>query len=168
MIINHGPITIPASISEYAETIKFDNYKVNTPAKFRTNTYNDLSSQIMIRELSWVIHVPYFLLDFVFFSVCNGAEPHTDLLDQNIFEDTTYVIPIILPKGKSVITAEDTEERVSVGYVYEFDHTKMHSMELQDTHSGCVVLMVAVKKIEHLGVDFEKVLTDNLWELYES
>jgi hypothetical protein len=78
--------------------------------------------------------------------VCNGAEPHTDLLDPAVFEDTTYVIPVILPTGTSIITAEDVYVVTQPGHVYEFDHTKLHSMVLEDTSSGCVVIMVAVKR----------------------
>jgi hypothetical protein len=85
-------------------------------------------------------------LDFVYFSVCKGAEPHTDLLSPEKFEDTTYVVPVILPRGQSIITAENWKSEVCVGGIYEFDHTKVHSMTLEDLESGCVVVMVAVKK----------------------
>ncbi len=67
-------------------------------------------------------------------------------MNPNKYEDTTYVIPVILPGGKSVITAESASVEVSLGGVYEFDHTKIHSMTLEDTESGCVVVMVAIKK----------------------
>lgn len=85
-------------------------------------------------------------LDFVYFSVCKGAEPHIDLLDKNKFEPTTFVVPIILPNGESIITAEDERIVVELNNIYEFNHEKIHSMVLEDTESGCVVIMVAVLK----------------------
>ena len=85
-------------------------------------------------------------LDFVYFSVCKGAAPHIDLLDKNKFEPTTFVVPIILPNGESIITAEDERIVVELNNIYEFNHEKIHSMVLEDTESGCVVIMVAVLK----------------------
>lgn len=85
-------------------------------------------------------------LDFVYFSVCKGAEPHVDKLDPTMFESRTFVIPVVLPAGKSVITAENESIEVKLNHIYEFNHEKVHSMELEDTNSGCTVIMVAVKK----------------------
>jgi hypothetical protein len=99
-----------------------------------------------MESLSSLIGLPRDCLDFVYFSVCKGAESHTDKLNPQKFEDTTFVIPTILPRGRSIITAEDEEVDVKVGGVYQFDHTKVHSMRLEDTESGCVVIMVAIKK----------------------
>jgi len=145
MIRYHGTIEIPKTVLEYADTIKFENYHTNTPAKYQIRTLTGCD-QLMV-DLSRSINIPKEKLDFVYFSVCKGAEPHTDLLNPKKFEDTTFVVPVILPKGKSIITAEDVREEVVIGGVYQFDHTKIHSMELEDTDSGCVVIMVAVKKM---------------------
>jgi len=89
----------------------------------------------------------------VYFSVCKGAEEHTDALSPETFLNDTYVIPVILPNGVSRIHTrrlendymEETVE-VELGRVYHFDHTKPHSMTLEDTESGFVVVMVAVKR----------------------
>jgi hypothetical protein len=145
MITYHGNIHIPQTITDHADAIKFEKYKVNTPTEFQINRYA-VGQEQLISRLSQKICVPTYKLDFVFFSVCQGAEPHVDQLNPDKFEDTTYVIPVILPNGASAIRAEKAIGVVEVGGVYEFDHTKIHSMELQDTESGCVVIMVAVLK----------------------
>lgn len=143
MIHFHGKIDIPSIVLNNADRIKFENYKVNTPAKFQVRNLDDDS---LMESLSRLIDIPQDKLDFVYFSVCQGAEPHTDQLPSKKFHNTTYVIPVILPSGKSIITAENYREEVQVGGVYQFDHTKVHSMELEDTKSGCVVIMVAIRK----------------------
>lgn len=144
MIKYHGKVTVPEVVTKHADTIKFENYKTNTPTKFQVRCL--VGGEELMSELSDIIKIPKEKLDFVYFSVCQGAEPHTDKLNPNKFEDTTFVIPAILPKGRSVITAEEEETEVELGGVYEFDHTKVHSMKLEDTESGCVVIMVAILK----------------------
>jgi hypothetical protein len=144
MIISHGTVSIPQTVLDYAEGIKYENYKTNTPTKFQIRSL--VGGDELMEILSQRINISRNKLDFVYFSVCKGAEPHTDRLSIKKFEDTTYVIPVILPKGKSIITAEEEEKEVELGGVYQFDHTKVHSMVLEDTESGCVVVMVAVLK----------------------
>jgi hypothetical protein len=140
----HGVVNIPPEVIAYADSIKLENYKTNTPAKFQIRTV--IAGEMIIDGIAAQINIPSNKLDFVYFSVAKGAEPHTDLLHPDRFEDTTYVIPVILPNGKSIITAEDEQVEVELGGVYQFDHTKIHSMVLEDNTSGCVVIMVAVLK----------------------
>jgi hypothetical protein len=148
MIKFHGVVSIPQAVIDHADTIKLENYKTNTPAKFQVRSL--VGGEELMESLAEIIGISKEKLDFVYFSVCKGAEPHTDLLNPNKFEDTTYVIPVILPNGKSIIGAEDdagtVEAEVELGGVYQFDHTKTHWMTLEDNESGCVVVMVAVKK----------------------
>lgn len=147
MIKKHGTIEIPKRVLEIAETIKMENYKTNTPAKFQK--HYDLSSfKAISDQIAYIADVHYSDIDWVFFSAAQGAEPHVDQLPEGKFTDTTYVVPIILPNGKSVITAEDESAEVKLNHVYEFDHTKVHSMTVEDTESGCVVLMAAIKMKE--------------------
>lgn len=141
----HGEIEIPYSIVANAETIKFENYKTNTPSKFQIRPIM-VEDIVLMNRLSGAIGVKRDSLDFVYFSVCKGAEPHTDLLDPVVFEPRTFVIPVVLPKGKSTITAQDEQVEVKLNHIYEFNHEEVHSMELEDNESGCVVIMVAVKK----------------------
>lgn len=145
-IIMHGTVSPPESLLTYAEGIKFENYKTNTPKKFQKHEDLSVDGEIFKKQLGDVIGINHESLDWVFFSVCEGAEPHVDILDDNKFTDTTYVVPIILPKGVSRITAEEVVLEVDLNKVYEFDHTKTHSMILEDTNSGCVVVMAAVLK----------------------
>jgi hypothetical protein len=148
MIKVRGLVHVPQAVLDHADKIKYDNYKVNTPtnSRFKIHKLAKAGGDEMMDSLAGVIGLPRKKLDFVYFSVCKGAEPHTDKLNPEKYEDVTFVIPVILPKGCSVITAEEHEREVGVGVVYEFDHTKIHSMVLEDTESGCVVVMVAVKK----------------------
>lgn len=144
MIECHGKASIPAETIEYADKIKLENYKTNVPEKFQIRCLTGCDD--LMKQLAEKIGLPKNRLDFVYFSCCKGAEPHTDKLNPNKFEDTTYVIPVILPKGKSVIVATGKEMEVELGGIYQFDHTKVHSMHLEDTESGCVVIMVGVLK----------------------
>jgi len=144
-IINHGKVFIPKEIVANADTIKFENYKTNTPAKFQIRRIDGADVE-MLFNVSMAVGVAVNKLDYVYFSVCRGAEPHVDLLDPTVFEPKTYVIPVVLPSGRSVITAEDETAEVELFNMYEFNHEKIHSMTLEDNESGCVVIMIAVKK----------------------
>lgn len=145
-IVCHGTMSIPETIVCNAETIKFQNYKTNTPKRFQVCAFDDEEDSLFLRRLSKKLDIDRANLDFVYFSVCKGAEPHVDLLDPTVFEPRTFVIPVILPRGKSVITAEDEHVEVKLNHIYEFNHEKIHSMTLDDKESGCVVIMVAVKR----------------------
>lgn len=150
MITYHGNIDVPTSIVSHADTIKLENYKTNTPAKFRKHFTNQVLDTMFEITLAEVMGIDHNQLDYVYFSVCKGAEPHTDQLDPLKFSDTTYVIPVILPEGDSVIHARDENETVVLGGIYSFDHTETHSMTLDDTDSGCVVIM-ATERIDIIG-----------------
>lgn len=139
----HGEIAVPDELVSNADTIKFQHYKVNTPSRFQKRS--DIDTEFK-KRLAAKIGLDFETLDFVYFSVCKGAEPHVDQLDPAIFTSRTFVIPVILPRGNSIITAEDQREIVKLNHVYEFNHERVHSMEVEDTESGCVVIMVAEKK----------------------
>lgn len=145
MITYHGHVSIPEAVMMAAEPIKMLNYKTTTPAKFRKNHLTEDIAGDLMEEIAERINVPKSRLDYVYFSAAQGAEPHTDLLDQNVFTSTTFVIPVILPKGKTVIEAGKDRKVVEVGGIYEFNHEEIHSMTVEDTESGCVVIMVAIK-----------------------
>lgn len=133
-----GKVAIPQGVILNADKIKYEHYKVNIPSKFQVHSLDD---SLLIETLSSLIGIQTEKLDYVYFSVCQGAEPHTDLLDPSKFTNTTYVIPVILPLGDSIITTETKSEKVKVGGVYTFDHTKTHIMELDDPSSGCVLII---------------------------
>jgi hypothetical protein len=129
-----------------ADSIKLLNYRTSTPARFRKNKLTPDIAGVLMSDLSLLIGVESSRLDYVYFSVCRGAEPHVDVLDPLEFTETTYIIPVILPDGKSIITAEGESLSVEVGGVYEFNHEREHSMVLEDVTSGCVVIMVAIRR----------------------
>lgn len=138
----HGKIDVDGEIVANADCIKHEHYRVNTPARFQT--HSDINQEFK-KSLAERVNTPVECLDFVYFSVCRGAEPHVDQLDPQIFKAKTYVIPVILPQGTSTITAEDETVAVKLNHIYEFNHERVHSMQLEDTTSGCVVIMVAEK-----------------------
>jgi hypothetical protein len=144
----HGRVDIPRAVVLVADSIKLLNYRTSTPARFRKDLLSSDLAGVLMSELSKLIGVESSRLDYVYFSVCCGAEPHVDILDSSKFLETTFVVPVILPSGRSIITAESTESVVEVGGVYEFNHEREHSMVLEDVTSGCVVIMVAIRR-EH-------------------
>jgi len=145
MITHIGKINIPQTILDHAETIKLENYKTNSPAKFQKHSQYSTSGEKVSKQLSKLLNVDLNKIDWVYFSACKGAEPHVDQLDPNKFNDETYVVPIILPEGESKIQAIEDEKIVELFNVYHFDHTKIHSMTLEDNDSGCVVLMCGIR-----------------------
>lgn len=82
----------------------------------------------------------------MYFSAAKGAEPHTDMLDPDKFASRTFIIPVILPQGDTVIRAEIDSQIAQLGNIYEFDHEKIHSMTVEDSESGCVVIIIAIEK----------------------
>jgi hypothetical protein len=146
MITYHGTIEVDPVVVACADSIKLQNYKTSTPKKFQIQPFHTPATDDLMQRMSDLIQVAKDKLDFVYFSVCKGAEPHVDLLDPALFEARTFVIPVILPTGDSTITAEDQRMVVKLNGIYEFNHERIHSMELEDVESGCVVIMVAVKR----------------------
>lgn len=145
MIQYHGTVPVPTALIEQADAIKLLNYKTTTPERFRKRTLTEEVGGPLLTSLADILKVEPKRLDYVYFSVCKGAQPHVDALDPLVFGPTTLVVPVILPKGRSIIEAEGAEAEVHVGGVYEFNHERIHSMTLEDTESGCVVVMVAVR-----------------------
>lgn len=147
MIIHWGSVSsIPQAVFEAADKIKHLNYKTTTPAKFRKNTLTPDIAGTLMSEISTIINIPQDSLDYVYFSAAKGAEPHTDMLDPDKFASRTFIIPVILPQGHSIITAENDSQIAQLGNIYEFDHEKIHSMTVEDSEGGCVVIMIAIKK----------------------
>jgi hypothetical protein len=141
----HGHVEATTGMLFDADTIKKLSYKVTSPTKFEVRNLEGLHTEPFMDNLAALVGIDREKLDFVYFSVCTGAEPHTDSLDHQKFTPTTFVVPIVLPKGRSVITSEEEEKEVELFGVYEFNHERTHSMVLEDNESGCVVVMVAVK-----------------------
>ena len=70
---------IPTSVREYAETIKLQSYKTTTPTRFKKTFGDDFEFKT---ELSKKLNIPVSNLEYVFFSVCAGAEPHIEELSE--------------------------------------------------------------------------------------
>lgn len=146
MIKYHGQVEIPEAVISSADTIKHLNYRTSTPAKFRKNALTSELAGSLMEAIASRIGVSSSRLDYVYFSVCRGAEPHVDILSPDEFHSTTFVVPVILPSGFSVITAMDDRAIVQVGGIYEFNHEQEHSMIVEDEVSGCVVIMIAIRR----------------------
>lgn len=148
MIKFHGTVSnLNPQLIAAADSIKLLNYKTTTPTKFQKRTLTEDLAKDLMDEVAEILELPRSSLDYVYFSACNGAEPHVDQLDPEKFTDRTFVIPVILPSGVTTIYAEDQSMDVELGGIYEFNHEKIHSMSVEDTESGCVVIMVAITKI---------------------
>lgn len=153
LIKQYGLIEVGPAIVQAADSIKLQNYKTNTPRNFQVQPLHTEDAAALMHALADRIKIDVNRLDFVYFSVCNGAEEHTDLLDPALFESRTFVIPVILPEGGNLIVSKaqggpDSPFQatfVTLNHIYEFDHEKPHSMHVAD-NSGCVVIMVAIKK----------------------
>jgi hypothetical protein len=147
MIRFHGTVEIPAEAVQYADGIKQENYKVNTPAEFQVRVLPGCKP--MLDQLATLTGQPRERMDAVYFSCPMGSEPHTDKLNLKKFENTTFIIPVILPDLRkhrvTLLTAGCTDAVLEVGGVYEFDHTQTHSLTVGDD-SGCVLIMVALLK----------------------
>jgi hypothetical protein len=151
MITSHGQVVIPEAVTIAADSIKLLNYRTSSPARFQKRTLTDAIASQLMKDISELIGIESTRLDYVYFSVCRGAEPHVDLLDPLVFETTTYIVPVILPPGLNIITCESSPGRidhqvVEVGAVYSFEHTSTHGMTVSDQESGCVVIMIAIKR----------------------
>ena len=143
-ITEYGKIDIPEEMLKFAETIKMENYKTNTPKEFQKHK---LVSDDFLKELSFIINVPVEKIDYVFFSAAQGAEPHIDMLDPDKFEEDTFSIPIILPNTKgNYMRVGDNYSSVKVGNIQHFNHQIEHELVLGDHSLGCVLIMAAVLK----------------------
>lgn len=145
MITTHGTVAIPQAVTDAAHPIRMLNYKTTSPSRFRKNSLTEDVAGSLMDAVAVRIGMPREKLDYVYFSAARGAEPHVDLLDPAVFTPHTFVIPVILPNGRTIIVAEDASAQVEVGGIYEFNHERTHSMTVEDPDSGCVVIMVAIK-----------------------
>lgn len=136
--------SVPDVLVRHADTIKYESYKTNKPAKFQKYSQESVHGRIFTNQLSRKLNIPSNKLDWVYFSVCQGAEPHVDQLDSTVFTNDTYIIPIIIPTGKSTLFCGEAAVALEQNMIYYFDHSTQHSLVLEDTTSGCVVIMVAV------------------------
>lgn len=146
MIILHGRVDIPDAVIAAADPIRMLNYKTTTPARFQKNTLTADIAGPLLDDIADRIGVDRERLDYVYFSAAQGAEPHTDMLDPAVFESNTYIIPVILPAGRTVIMADGMEVVAELGEIYEFNHEVTHGMTVEDTESGCVLIMVAIRR----------------------
>lgn len=144
-IVDCGPTYIHQSIIAHAHTIKHENYKTNTTKQFQKHQGLTSDCAKFMALVGGKINIHPSKMDMVYFSVAKGAEPHTDLLDPNVFTNITYVIPVILPKGDNTIYADGDSAVVDVGRIYRFDHTKTHSMTVANEEDGAVLIMIAIK-----------------------
>lgn len=136
-----GKIKVNAHVMGVAQSIREENYKVNTPSKYHKHQGKDYTT---IQQLSNLFNCGEGYVDYVYFSSKEGAEAHVDKLSLSKFEDDTIIVPLILPRGKSRLKVGDSIMILEPLLAYKFKHTTIHSLELEDTESGCVLIMAAV------------------------
>jgi hypothetical protein len=142
-VVTHGHVRLPASIVEYAETIKLQNYKTNSVKAFQRDFHKPEGLDEVLTQVSKLVFRPKETLEPVFFSAAMGAKPHTDDLPKD-YLDVTFVLPLILPEI-ATLSANVTTVRLNEGLLVSFNHTQLHSMQVSD-FSGCTILMIAVKQ----------------------
>lgn len=143
MITVYKEVAVPMGIMGYAYDIRLENYKVNTPTQYQIHDMKLDGTEGVLEQVSALTDIPVEKLDCVFFSVCRGAEPHVDDLDPEKYTGRTFTIPLVQPpSGRVLLKANGAAVDVRPCVVYEFDHTKIHSMELDDKEYGCTVLMI--------------------------
>ena len=153
LIHNHGAIQVPLSVTGYACNVRFEAKRIEReffPKKHPVN----------LQDIFWLDRqlgkrVPQIIgrgLDVVIFSCCEGADEHVDKLPKDKFEDTTFLIPLVLPRYTSFLISRDPVasavdmEPLLLNTLYEFDHTLPHELSVEDRRGGCVVMMIAIKK----------------------
>lgn len=143
MIDLMGKLRVNDYVMDLAQSIREDNYRVNTPSKYHKYQGNCYET---IQQLSDLFNCGESSIDYVYFSSKEGAEPHVDKLNLLKFEEDTIIIPLILPRGKSTLRVGGSSTTLEPLLAYKFKHTIIHSLELEDTESGCVLIMAAVLK----------------------
>lgn len=141
-----GKIDIDGLVVGGAEVIRHQNHQISTPVKYQKRTLVGDMRNSVIGQLSTMVGIDAEVLDAVYFSSPNGADPHRDMLSPEEFDARTFLIPVIVPRSGAVLTVGNDDVRVEVGVVYEFDHQTVHSLVVGDT-SGCVMIMVAIKVV---------------------
>lgn len=138
-----GELVVNGDTMELAQGIRQENYKVNTPSKYQKHLGKD---PFISEQLSEMLGCRPERVDYVFFSSKEGAEPHVDKLSLSQYEEKTILIPLILPNGTSKLIVDGWTHELGYFLCYEFNHTQIHSLELEDKDSGCVLIMAAVLK----------------------
>lgn len=143
-LIDHGSVFVPPQVFQAAYELRLENYKVNTPKKFQVRHLHTEHSLQLMGDLAQIAGVPMNKIDYVYFSCCLGAEEHTDALDAKKFTAKTLIVPVVVPPGKATLWADGMETQMQANHVYEFNHERPHSLTLEDTTSGCTVIMASV------------------------
>lgn len=142
-VVVHGKVEVPDEVISNAQTIRHQNYKTNTPKQFQK--HQDVHAQLKA-AIAAAVHEPEAKIDFVYFSVAQGAQEHVDALNPEVFTSRTFIVPVILPEGSNYITAQGQRVEVSTGVVYEINHELPHSMQVANFKDGAVVIMASLLK----------------------
>lgn len=129
-------INLSPQLLKYAESIIDENDKILNPTIYSKHR---IAHPPLNRQLKHLLATDK--IDYVLFSSKSGAEPHIDSHLKH-FENHTYIIPVILPKGINTLFTEEEDYELQVGNVYKINHQKLHSLEVAN-ESGCVVIMAS-------------------------
>lgn len=141
VLIDHGPVVVPPEVFSAAYAIRLENYKVNTPKQFQVRPLHERDAGLMIHHLASLAGVPAERIDYVYFSCAKGAEEHVDALDPARFTERTLMVPVVVPRGRAILSADGLTIQIQANHVYEFNHERPHALNLEDTVSGCAVVM---------------------------
>jgi len=131
------------------DLLKRKNDKVNTIVELqRTAPIHTHGAWGLISNVASVTPFHDYNMSMVYFSCPMGCATHVDMLNPEVYHPVTYLIPIVLPhKGHSVLMVGADHLQLKPEYLYEFDHSIPHSLEVSDPDgTGCVVAMIAVRR----------------------
>lgn len=167
MIYKLPPIEISPQLFLAAKAIQEQNHDVDTPKRFDKTQMND-TSQIWHKDFKKQIgeclcehHADS--LDSVMISCPEGVKAHVDMLDEDEYEETTILTPVILPddpvkfavfyevdeKKSDFVFKSEASIHLQVGIPCVFNHTHKHSLTLEKTPAHCVLIMSAMKRHSH-------------------
>lgn len=145
MITTHGAIPLLSiDLIEAAEMIKEQNHSTDTGEYIKHHISRGCNKELF-NHVASISGVDVHTLDAVLFSCIEGAKPHVDKLNLLEFEDTTFIVPVLLPLGSVVLNVGESSSQVDMNHIYEFNHTVIHSLDVEH-RTGCVVIMFAISK----------------------
>jgi hypothetical protein len=163
MIHKLSQIEISPQMYLHAKAIQGQNHKENHPSRFKKTDLNKVTEiwhQDFKREMAFFLCADHVdSIDSVMISCPEGVEAHVDLLDENDYEKTTILTPVILPDEPTQFTVFHEENENSglkfrgeysvalqVGIPCVFNHSYRHSLTLEKTPANCVLIMSALRK----------------------
>lgn len=133
----------------FANLIKGQNNKVNTPRKFQKMTGENMDDDAGITLMKQIMceraGIDYQKLDYTLFSCPNGSEPHIDDLDAKVYGEDTWVVPVLMESEATLYTKTDSNKLIRGG-IYKFNHTRLHWLNLEKPAPTVLIMFSELQK----------------------